>query len=133
MSFLSKFGADFKKVFAWVGSPKGQAIVTTVEGVGEVAADAIDPALAGLNPLITSWTQEIFKAEALSAAAGTQTRSGLQKSAAVLNTITPQVVAFAETNKLPVPVGADLTAANNALVAFLNALGGSAPAAPAAT
>ncbi len=129
MSFLSAFGSDVKKIFHWLGTPTAQTVITTAEGVGEAVADAVDPALAGLNPLISSWTQEIFKAEAFATAAGAQNGTGVEKSAMVLSSMTPQVIAFAEANKLPIPVGADLTKANNALVEFLNALSG--PAAPA--
>ena len=107
MSFLSTLGADAKKLFSWIGSTKGQQTVTAVEGAGEAIADAVDPALAGLNPLITSWTQEIFKAESLAAAAGVQTGSGAQKTAAVLSAITPQVLSFAQANKLPTPTATD--------------------------
>jgi len=41
----------------------------------------------------------------------------------VLNTVAPQVIAFATAQGLPIPTGVELQNANNALVAFLNALG----------
>jgi hypothetical protein len=119
MSWLNVLGGDVKKVFGWLGSPKGQAIVGTVEGVVELA----DPALDGVVSITNTWLQEIYKARALATAASAGTTGGAQEAAMVLNTLTPQVIAFAEAQKLPVPTGNDLTLANNALVAFLNALG----------
>jgi hypothetical protein len=121
-SILSTIGADAKKVFTWIGTAKGQSVITTGEAVGEAVVDAVDPGLAALNPLIASWTQEIFKVEALSAAAGSQTGTGVQKAAAVTNVLTPAIVAFAEQNKLPALTAAQIDAANTALVSFLNAL-----------
>jgi hypothetical protein len=48
--------------------------------------------------------------------------------------VTPQVIAFAKAQGLSIPTGTDLQNANNALVAFLNALGaGSAVAATTST
>ena len=119
MSWLGTLGNDVKKVFGWLGSPKGQAIVGVVEGVVE----AVDPAFDGVVSITNTWLQEIYKAQALATAAAAGATGGAQKAAMVLNTLTPQVIAFAEANKLPVPTGNDLLIANNALVAFLNALG----------
>jgi hypothetical protein len=72
--------------------------------------------------LIANWTQEIFKVEAISAAAGSQTGTGVQKAAAVTSALTPAIVAFAQQNKLPALTAAQIDAANTALVTFLNAL-----------
>jgi hypothetical protein len=124
LTFLQHFGADIKKVFNWVGSPSGQKVIVTAEGVGETIANIADPALAGLDPLITSWTQEIFKSEALATGALAQEGTDTMKAGAVLTAVTPQLTSFITTNKL---VGTDVNAANSALVAFFNALG--APAA----
>lgn len=130
-SFLQKLGSDFKAVFSWLGSPKGQATVLAGEALGESIADVINPALVGLNPVINSWTQEIFKAESLAAAAGSQDGSGTQKAAMVLGAVVPQVDQFASANGLSAPAAADVTAFNTALVTFLNAFG--ANAAPASS
>jgi len=132
MSFLSTIGADFKKVFAFIGNPKVQSTITTVEVAGESVADALDPALAGLNPLISSWTQEVFKAEALAAAASQQTGSGALKTAAVVSVMGPQLLAFAEQNKLSAPTAADISVINNAVVTILNTLGSPAATTPTA-
>ena len=129
MSFLSAFGNDVKKVFGWLGSPKGQAII----GTGEAVVEAIDPALDGVVTLTNTWLQEIYKAQALAAAAAAGSTGGTQKSAMVLNAMTPQVLAFLKTQGLAPANSAQLQAANDALVAFLNALGGTAVSAPAAT
>ena len=121
-SFLETVGADAKKVFSWVGTPKAQATIAAVEGVGEAVVDVVDPALAAINPLITNWTQEIFKAESLATAAGAQTGTGAQKAADVAEAITPQVVAFAQQYGLNTPTAADINTINTALVTVLNTL-----------
>ena len=130
-SFLKSFGTKFKAVFAWLGTPKAQAGIVAGEALGEGVVDAFNPALAALNPLINNWTQEIFKAESLAAAAGVQDGTGEQKAAMVLGSMTPQVVQFAEQNGLSVPIGADLTLANSLLVQFLNVFQAAPVAAPA--
>ena len=120
MSWLSTLGNDVKKVFSWLGSSKGQAIV----GAGESLLEVVDPALDGVITITNTWLQEIYKAQALAtAAAASPSTSGAQKAAMVLTALTPQVVAFAQAQGLPVPTGTNLINANNALVAFLNALG----------
>jgi hypothetical protein len=130
MSWLGTLGNDVKKVFGWLGSPKGQAVLSAGEGVVE----AVDPALDGVTNLTNTWLQEIFKAQALATAASANATGGVQKAAMVLNTVTPQVIAFAKAQGLSIPTGTDLQNANNALVAFLNALGaGSAAVATTST
>ena len=129
MSFLSAFGNDVKKVFGWLGSPKGQAII----GTGEAVLEAIDPALDGVATLTNTWLQEIYKAQALAVAASAGATGGAQKSALVLNAMTPQVLAFLKTQGLAPANSTQLQAANDALVAFLNALGGTAVPATVAT
>ena len=131
-TFLQKLGGDIKKVFSWLGNPKVQAAITAGEALGEGVVDLVDPALAGLNPLINNWTQEIFKAEALAAAAGAQNGTGAQKAAMVLGSVTPQVIQFAEQNGLNVPTGSDMNLANTLLVQFLNVFTPKTPAPPAA-
>lgn len=128
-TFLQKLGGDVKKIFSWLGNPKVQTTIAAGEALGEGIVDAIDPALSGLNPIINNWTQEIFKAESLAAAAGSQNGTGAQKSALVLSSVTPQVLQFAEANGLPTPTGSELQTANSLLVQFLNTLG--APSTPA--
>jgi hypothetical protein len=136
VSFLKVIGSDAKKVLAFLASPKNQAIVVATENAGAAIVGAIDPALtapiASFMPLIQNWTAEIFKAEALGAAAiGVDpAATDIQKSAAVISALAPQVIAFAEANKLPIPTGDRMQAANDALVAFFDAFEG--PATPTA-
>jgi hypothetical protein len=132
-SFIKVIAADAKSVFLWLAQPKVQNSILAGEALGEAVADAVDPALIGLNPIINSWTQEIFKAQALAAAAGAPDGNGEQKAAMVLNTLTPQVVQFAEQNKLPTPTGDKLLQANTLLYNFLEILGGGDPSVPTTT
>jgi hypothetical protein len=129
MSFLSALGKDFKSVFTWLGSAKGQAVIST----GEAAVEAVVPAATGIITIANNWLTEIIKTETIAAAAGQQTGSGVQKSAAVISAVTPEVLAFATANKLPAPDATTMQNATNALVAFLNAFGApsTAPSAPA--
>jgi len=129
-SFLKGFGQKALDVLKWIGSPQNQRIITTGEILAETAATAINPALAGISPIINAWTQEIFKAEALGASAVAGAETNTAKSAAVLTSVTPQVLAWAAQNKLPAPTDAKLQQANDALVAFLNAFDSNEPATP---
>jgi hypothetical protein len=130
MSFLSAFGNDVKKVFSWLGSTKVQAVV----GVAEAIAEAVDPALDGVITLTNTWVQEIYKAQALATAAvATGSTGNAQKAALVLNAVTPQVTAFLKSQGLSAATATQLQAANDALVAFLNALGGTATSAATTT
>lgn len=117
-SVLAKIGADVKEVFAYIGSPQGQAVIAAGEGVVETVA----PQLTGVINLANGFITEAAKTEALAAAAGAQTGSGVQKLNAVVAAVTPQVLAFAKSNGLPTPTSATIQAAANGIVAFLNAL-----------
>jgi hypothetical protein len=119
-SLLQTIGADIKGVFSWLGGAKGQQVIAT----GESIAEAVDPGLTGIINIANNWLEEIIKTEALAAGAAEQNGSGVQKAAIVASAVTPNVVAFAEKNGLPVPTGDKIAAANTALVAFLNALSG---------
>jgi hypothetical protein len=123
-SFLTKLGQDFKGVFAFLTSTKGKAIVQLAEGVVE----DIVPGAAGAINLLNSWGTEAIKTEALAAAAGEAIGTGPQKAALALQAVTPQALAFATANGLPAPTAAQLAAANDAVVAFLNIWGAIAPA-----
>lgn len=125
MSFLSTVSKDAKVVWAWLTSSKGQAIIAGGEGVVEAGATALGigaPVQAGID-LLNKWAAEIFKVEALSAAAAQQSGSGPQKAAAVLAAMTPEATSFATQNGLPAPTAASLNTINTALVTALNALG----------
>lgn len=119
-SVLQTIGSDVAKVFAWIGSPKGQSIIAT----GETAVETIAPQLTGLINLANSGLAEIVKIEALAAGAAAQNGTGAQKLTAVIASTTPAILAYAEANGLPVPTAANIQNAVNGLVAFANALEG---------
>lgn len=114
MSFLSTIGKDVKAVFNWLGSPTGKDVVADA---GTVAV-AIDPALAGIVGLAESWITKAITLQALGTAAGETAGSDEQKAAAVMTAMGPQVIAL-----FPTATQAQLSNANNAIVAFLDAFG----------
>lgn len=120
MSFLSALGGDIKKVFGWLASPTGSAVIATVEGTVE----SVFPAATGIINLINKWATEAIKVEGIAVAAGSTTGTGDQKAAIVLNTLTPEVLAFAKANGLPAPTAATIALVNNNVVAILNLLSG---------
>lgn len=95
MSFLSTLGKDFKAVFAYLGSSKGQATIATVEGAAVAVTTAINPvagaALAGIESLVNSALKQVVNAETLAAAAEQQTGTGAQKAAAAASALAPEV------------------------------------------
>lgn len=133
MSFLATVGKDFKAVFSWLGSTKGQAVVAGAEGVAESVATAVGvgaPVQAGIN-LFNNWLAEIVKAESLAAAADEQTGSGATKAAVVLSTMVPQLTAFLQDQGLATAnVATDAQIINTALVTALNAIGAAPPLPP---
>ena len=131
-SFLSAVGGDVKKVFSFLGSPKGQQVIQTGEGLAVAAAGAI--AGPGASNIVgdflgmaNTWMTEIFKTEAIATAAAQQEGTNLQKATAALTAMTPQALAFAQQHGLPAPTAAQLQAANDALVAFGNAFAAPQP------
>ena len=132
MSFLSNIGKDFKAVFGWLGSSKGQAIVAGTENLVEVSATIAGvgaPVQAGLN-LLNNWMGEAIKLQAIGEAAAATAGGGATKGAAVLSTMEPQLLAFLQQNGYATTnVGAQAAVINDAAVALLNALG--APVTPA--
>ncbi len=128
MSFLSGlkvFGTDVEKAFAWFGSPKGQATVVA----GESVVEAVEPISTPIINLFNSWAGKAYNVEALAVAAGQGTGSGADKAAMVLSAIGPDVATYAQQAGIPARTAAQITAANNALVAFINAMTGTTPAA----
>lgn len=115
---LSTIGKDIKKVFSWLGSPTGQAIITAGEGV----AESIFPMATGIINIANTWLAKIIQVEALAAGAAQQDGSGIQKASIVIGDVTPVVLAFAQQHGLPIPTADKIANANTALVAFLNAL-----------
>lgn len=119
-SVLSTIGADIKGVFTWIGSAKGQQVISAGEG----AVETVFPQLTGIINLANQGLVEAVKIEALAAAAGEQTGSGVQKLAAVTSAITPTALAYAQQHGFPVPTATTIQNAANGLVAFINALEG---------
>lgn len=129
MSFLSglkAFGTDIEKSFAWFGSTKGQAIVAA----GETAVEAIVPASAPIVALFNEWAAKAYNVESLAVAANQGTGTGAQKATMVMNAVTPVVLQYAQQEGLAPRTAAQIQAANDAAVAFINAMT-STPAAPA--
>lgn len=116
MKFLNFLG-DIKKVFQWLGSAQGQKVIAT----GEAVAESIYPPATAVINLANTWLTEIIKTEAIGVAAGAGTGSGAQKAAMVITAESPVVLAFAQQYGLSAPTAAQIAAANDALVAFLNA------------
>lgn len=115
-SILSDIGNGLKKFFT------GAVVVATA---AEPFVAAIFP---GVSPLFNSVVAAVGTAEAAAAAAGAQTGTGTQKLALVLSSVESSFNSYAASNGLAAPNAAQIEAAVNAAVAFLNAI----PAAPAA-
>ena len=122
MSFLATVVKDAKAGFAWLASTKGQAIIGATESGVEIAFPASVPAIA----LVNAWMQETIKVEGIATAAASQSGTGTQKAAMVLNTMTPQVLNWAASQGYSIPSTANITAINTAVVNVLNLLGASA-------
>jgi len=121
MSFLSGlkvFGSDILKAFAWFGSPGGQAVI----GAEETAVEAAFPVSAPIISIFNTWAAKIYNIEAIAVAAGKATGSGADKSAAVVTSIVPNVTAYAKAANVKPRTPAQLKTANDAAVAFINAM-----------
>lgn len=123
MSFLSAVGKDIVSIFKWLGSSKGQTLITT----GEAIAESIGAPAAIIN-IANYWLQKVITIEGVAAAAGAQAGSGTTKAAAVLADVTPYVLQVAKDSGLPTPTADQIAKANDLLVQFLNVLG--SPATP---
>lgn len=121
MSFWSGikvFGKGVEEVFAWFGSPKGQAEVAT----GEAVLKAFIPAAAPIVDLFNVWAAKAYNVEALAAAAGQAKGSGADKAVLALSSVTPQVLQYAQQEGLPPRTAAQIQTANDAVIAFINAM-----------
>jgi hypothetical protein len=119
-SVLDTIGGDAKKVFAFLGSQPGQAVIST----GEAVVEAVDPALTGLITLFNTYLTEALKVQTIATAAGAQTGLGVQKLTAVVTAVTPTVLAYAKTAGLATPTAEEIQNQANAAVAFVNAVNG---------
>jgi hypothetical protein len=129
MSFLSALGKDFKAVFSWIGSAKGQATIATVEGASTAVVSVINPAagvaMGAVEDLINAALKQVVSVESLSAAAEAQSGTGTQKLAAVVSVVAPQVSATLQTLGVKEPAASEVqsisTVVANSLVSILNA------------
>lgn len=129
-SFLSAFGADFVKVFSFLGSAQGQAVVTGVETTAAVIATSVNPAagaaVSAVEALVNAALKQVIAVESVAAAAGQQAGTGAQKAAAVITSITPQVGVTLAAAGVPSPTAEQIqsvaTAVNNSVVAILNSI-----------
>lgn len=141
MSFLSTIGKDFKAVFSWLGSSKGQTTIAAVEATATGVVTAINPgaglALAGVEALINTALKEVISIESVSAAAEQQTGSGAQKLAATLEAAAPQASAFLQSIGVPAPTAVQIQAVatiiSQGMVNIVNALPANATEAAALT
>lgn len=117
-SILTVLGSEVKAVFKWLASPTGQKVITDVEDV----AEAIDPPLTGIITIANGWLAEIFKTQALASAAGQATGANQEKQTMTINGVRSQVLAMFKAHGYPAPSPAQLQKANDALVAYVNAL-----------
>lgn len=109
-SILSDIGNGLKKFF------------TGAVHVAEAAEPLIAVFFPGISPLFNSVVTEVGKAEALAAAAGAQQGTGTQKLSLVLSSVEDSFNRYAAANGLVAPNAAQIEAAVNAAVAFLNAI-----------
>jgi hypothetical protein len=98
-TFLSKIGKKAEVVFEWLGSPKGQAVVTGTETAAVVVAGAfggpaLGAAVQGIEGLVNAGLKNAITVENVAASASQQSGTGAQKSAAVVNALTSNAGAF---------------------------------------
>ena len=127
MSFLTglkAFGKDIVKVLAWPASPTGQKVVGVVEGVVETAFPASMPIVA----LFNSWAQKAYTIEAVAVAASQTSGTGAQRAGAVMNAVVTDVLSYAAQEGVSPRTVAQIQAANDAVVAFINAMTKTDPA-----
>jgi len=110
-SILSAIGNGLKKFFG---------IAVNVAVAAEPIIDVVFPGIATLYNLTVN---EVAKAEAAAIAAGSQTGTGAQKLALVLQAITPAFQEYAKATGVPSSAeAATITAWINGVVATLNAI-----------
>ncbi len=131
MRFLSGFkvfGKDIEKAFTWFGSSNGQRTVAAGEAVIETIYPASEPIVA----LFNAWAKKAYAVEALAVAASQSTGTGVAKASLAMQTVTPQVLAYAQAEGLAPRTAAQIQAANDAVVAFIKAMTDAALTASAA-
>lgn len=116
ISVLSNIGNGLKKFFS-----KAEPIIKDVETVAEDAAPIINILFPGVGALINGIVGEIGKTEAVAVAVGQQNGTGSQKLALTVAAAQGFFDDYEKAAGVTVEP-ANVTAAVNALVAFLNSL-----------
>lgn len=119
MNFLKAIAKPFTSIFHFLASPRGKALVAT----GEAVVESIDPALTPIITIANSWMDKVLATEQLAVTAGTQPGSGTDKAALVMAAMAPEIAKY-----FPAATAAEISNANDAIVAFLQAF--SVPNAP---
>lgn len=115
-------------VLKWLASPTGQALT----GIVETGVETVFPLATGAINIFNKYVTEAIKVQALSVGAAAGTVS-TQKAAAVVNSIGPEIIAFAQASGMAAPTAAELLTLNNLAVQFLNTLRPAGTPAPATT
>jgi hypothetical protein len=111
-SILSAIGHGLEKFFS---------VSVTVAKDAEPLVEVFFP---GISALFNTTVTAAGIAESAAISAGQQNGTGVQKLSMVLQSVESSFNAYAVANKLPVPSAAQIEAAVNAAVAFLNAIPG---------
>lgn len=126
MSFLSGlkvFGHKIETIFSWMGSPAGQTVISA----GEAVVETVAPNSIPLVNLVNAWMQKAFTVEALAVAAGQSSGTGADKAALVMQSITPQVLTYAQQSGMAPRTASQIQAANDGLITIIKALTDPAP------
>jgi hypothetical protein len=121
MSFLSGlkvFGKDVAKVITWIGSPTGQKIVMA----GESVVETMEPVSIPIIALVNGWFQKIYAVESLAASAGQATGTGPDKAALAVQAIDPLIMQYIAEEGVSPRTQAQIKAANDGLLQFINAM-----------
>ncbi len=121
MSFLSGlkvFGKDIVKVFTWGASEKGQAVISESEKVLVAAVPAAKP----IVDLFNYWAQKAYLIESLAVASGQATGTGPEKSAITTQNVAPEVADYVTKEGLAPRTPEQVQKANDAVIAFINAM-----------
>ena len=116
---------SFKSILSNVGHGLAIFFKDSVK-VAQIAEPIIAVAFPGIGTLFAATVNEVAKVEALAIAAGSQTGSGGQKLALVMQSIQAEYAQYAQANGLPVEP-ANVQAWINAVVAVLNSVPSGAP------
>lgn len=120
--------ASFKTILSDIGNGL-KKFFSLADGIAKDIEPIVDVAFPGIANLYNTTVTEVGNAETAAIAAGAQSGTGGQKLAAVVTAITPYFIQYASQNGLPAPTSAVITNYVNAVVASLNAIPTSTPAA----